>query len=385
MKKILFAAPHYFSSYVQVGGQHYANLFSKYNWKVIYFSNFLSPFNLLFSKNKKDIKKRFLNCINGGEYINENLSNYVSFTFVPHHNFTIFDRRWFLYNYYKFSIPRIESLLKREGFKNVDVLWLDCPAQIFWKNIIKFKKLIYRIPDAIEEFSNSGKVLLDAHEEAIVSSDVVIVASKVLINELNNKYKNINFLYCPNGVNLSNFLKEDYREPHEYRDIKGRRALYVGAIDEWFDEDLLIYLADNFPDINFLIIGPDRLGKMKSIKKPNIYYLGPKKYKEIPDYMFYSDFGIIPFKSSKLVRCVNPIKMYEFFSLGKPVVSTAWEELQGLNAPIYLAHNQREFVCFVKEIDKNKEKFKEEELINFARSNTWETRYNVILEKLKVI
>jgi hypothetical protein len=385
MNKILFAAPNYFLSYGQVGNQHYAKLLSKYNWKVIHCSNFLSPFNLLLSKNRKDIKMRFLNHINGGEYINDNLLSYVSFTFLPHHNKTIFDKRWFLYNYYKFSIPRIESVLKREGFKNVDVLWLDCPAQIFWKNIIKFKKFIYRIPDAIEEYSNSGKVLLDAHEEAIISSDVVIVASKVLMNELNNKYKNVNFLYCPNGVDLSNFLKKDYHEPHEYRGIKGRRALYVGSIDEWFNEDLLIYLADNSSGINYFIIGPDKLGKMKSIKRSNIYYLGPKEYKEIPDYIFYSNFGIIPFKSSKLVRCINPIKMYEFLSLGKPVVSTAWEELQELNAPIYLAHNQREFICFIKDIDKNKEKFKKEELINFARNNTWETRYNMILEKLLLI
>ena len=372
MKKVLFAAPHYFSTYTKVGGQHYAKLLSKNNWKVVYFSNSLSPFNLLLSRNRENIKMRFLNYINGGEFINENLLSYVPFTFVPHHNFTIFDKNWFLYNYYKFCIPPITRVLIKQGFENVDVLWIDSIAQIFWKNIIKYKKCIYRISDVIEEFSNTGKILLDAHEEAIVSSDVVIVTSKVLIKELNNKYKNVNFLHCPNGVDLSNFLKEDYQEPHEYRGIKGRRALYVGVIDEWFNEDLLIYLADNSPNITFIIIGPDRLNKMKFIKRSNINYLGPKEYREIADYVFYSDFGIIPFKSSKLVKCINPIKMYEYFSLGKQVVSTSWEELELLDAPCLLAKNYGDFLDLV-----NSEGVlhpDRDHLINFAKQNTWEKR-----------
>lgn len=382
MKRILFAAPHYFSGYIQVGGQHYAKVLSRNNWKVLYFSNYLSIFNLLLDKNRKDINSRFSNHIHGGEHINENLLSYVPFTLLPHHNLTIFDKKWFLYNSYRFTIPPVTVILQKEGFENVDVLWIDCPNQIFWKNIVKYKKSIYRIYDAIEEFHNTGKTLLDAHQEAIVTSDMVAVTSKLLITELNNKYKGINFIHCPNGVDLSNFLKDTYRKPLEYEELKGRKALYVGAIDEWFDEDLLIYLAEYSPNIHFLVIGPDRLGVMKVLKRPNIYYLGPRSYRDIPDYMFHADFGIIPFKSTKLVRCVNPIKMYEFFSLGKQVASTSWEELELSGAPCLLAKSNKEFLDFINS-DKilNPDK---DHLIGYAKENTWEKRLSNSLKLLDI-
>jgi len=378
MKKILFAAPHFFSGFVRVGGQQYAKLLSKNNWKVIYSSNFLSPFNLLFGKNRTDIRMRFSNYLRGGENINENLKSHAFLTFLPHHNFTIFDRKWLLYNYYKFTFPQINKMIKKNSFKDVDVLWIDSPSQIFWKNIINFKKSIYRIPDAIEEFSKNREVIIKAHEDAIHSVDTVIVTSKVLINELKEKYKNVNFLYCPNGVDLSNFIKDKYHKPDEYLDIKGKIALYVGAIGEWFDEELLLYLADNSKDINFFIIGPDRTNKMKAIKKSNISYLGPKEYKDVPDYMYQADFGIIPFKSTKLVRCVNPIKLYEFFSLGKQVVSVSWEELELLKSPCLLAKNSSEFLELIHSdmvIHPDHSC-----LTNYANRNTWESRLRDILK-----
>jgi len=378
MKKILFAAPHYFSGQIQVGAQHYSKLLSNNNWSVMYFSNFLSPFNLLFENNRKDIKLRLLNAINGGEYINENFFSQVCFTFLPHHNFTIFDKKFILYNYYKFSFPRIRKLLKEKDFDDVDVLWLDCANQIFWKYILKYKKSIYRIYDAIEEFPNTGKIVLDAHAEAIKSCDLVLVTSMVNLNELVSKYNKINFVYCPNGVDLSNFLRSEYREPVEYKEIKKKRALYVGAIDEWFDEELLVFLAEHSPEIQFIVIGPDRLGKMQSIHNANIYYLGPKPFKDIPDYMFYADFGIIPFKNTKLVRCINPIKMYEYFSLGKQVVSSTWEELELLKTPCLLAKGKINFLDLIKS----------NEVMNpcanlltdYAKANTWEVRLRNIIK-----
>lgn len=378
MKKLFFAAPHYFSSQIQVGAQHYSKVLSINNWSVLYFSNFLSPFNLLLGNNKKDIKLRVLNTINGGEYINENLFSQVCFTFLPHHNFTIFDKKFFLDNYYKFSFPRIIKLLKEKGFDDVDVLWLDCANQIFWKYILKYNKSIYRIYDAIEEFPNTGKIVLDAHAEAINSCDLVLVTSMVNLNELVSKHKNINFVYCPNGVDLSNFLRNEYREPAEYRQINKKRALYVGAIDEWFDEELLVFLAEHSSEIDFIIIGPDRLRKMQSIHNANIHYLGPRQFKDIPDYMFYSDFGIIPFKDTKLVRCINPIKMYEYFSLGKQVISSTWEELELINAPCLLAKSKNNFLELINsEEATNPDR---DYLINYSKENTWEGRLRDIIK-----
>ncbi len=381
MRKILFAGPHYFSSCIQVGAQHYAKVLSRNNWQVMYCSQYLSPFNLLLGKNRQDIQSRFRNHIHGGERINANLFSYVPFTIMPHHNFTVFDKKWFLYNNYKFTVPALGRVLKKKGFDDIDVLWLDGPSQIFWKNAVKYRKSVYRIYDAIDQFSNTGKNLLEAHADAIVSSDVVIVSSLALINDLTAIYKNVHFVHCPNGVDLANFLKTDYPVPGEYQNNRRKKALYVGAIDEWFDDELLAYAAEHSPGMDFFIIGPDRLGKMNSVKGANIYYLGPRPYRAIPDYIYHADFGIIPFKSTKLVRYVHPIKMYEFFSLGKQVVSTAWEELELAGLPCLMAGNRADFL----ELLNMDEVLSPERdcLIRFAKMNTWESRLRNILKLIQ--
>ena len=223
MNRIVFAAPHYYSSFIQVGAQHYARVLSRHSWNVLYFSNYLSPFNLFLSKDRKDIGSRFLNHFHGGERINSNLFTYVPFSFLPHHNYTIFDKRWFLDNAYRFTVPSVTGVLRRHLFENIDVLWIDCPNQIFWKNIIGHRKSIYRVFDDIEELHKTGPVLMEAHEEALLSSDVVIVTSKALIGDLKRKYKDVPFIHCPNGVDLTNFKREEYVEPKNLKASKGER------------------------------------------------------------------------------------------------------------------------------------------------------------------
>jgi len=382
MKKILFAAPHLFSGFITVGAQHYALEFSNCNWDVAYISNSLSPFNVLFTKDQKNILARLNNFKRSGINIKSNLWSYVPFTFIPHHNETIFDKKWFLNNYHKFTFPPVKYLVKKRGFNKVDVLWIDCANQNFWKNILEFKCSIYRVSDDIVSTSNTRSIVLDAHEKAIVSSDLVLVTSKILLNNLNQKYKNIHFVYCPNGVDLSHFMRDKYEEPKEYENVRGEKALYIGAIEDWFDTELLKYLAHKCSDINIFIIGPDRLGQVRNSLGKNIFYLGSKEYKQIPNYIYHCDYGIIPFRVTKLTQCINPIKMYEFFSLGKPVLSIRLEELELLKSPCLLAKNYQEFV----DIIRCKEKlycYESSYLKNYAKQNTWEKRYLLIGAILK--
>lgn len=373
MKKILFATSHYFSGYTRVGAQNYALEFSNIGWKVAYVSTFLSLFKVIFDNDKDAIKKQWNNFIKGGVNIKDNLWTYVPFTLVPHHNYTYFDRRSFLNNYYKFTVPSIKHLIQKKGFDELDVLWLDCSHQNFWRKILKPKCVVYRVADNIKGFQNTGSNVVRAEEEAILFSDITIVASKVLCELLQEKYKHKKIVYCPNGVDLSNFLRDKYDEPDEYKLLKGKKALYVGAIEQWLDVNLLKYLAKNSPTTNFIIIGYDKKQITKEFSEDNILYLGPKNPAEVPNYVYFCDYGIIPFKATELVQTVNPIKMYEFFSLGKPVVSSCWKELELLAAPCLLAKNKKEFLDII-QCEKKLNCYDKSFLTSYAKQNSWRER-----------
>ncbi|OQA48651.1 MAG: putative teichuronic acid biosynthesis glycosyltransferase TuaH [Bacteroidetes bacterium ADurb.Bin302] len=382
MKKILFADSHYFDEYYMLGQRQYALQFSKNNWDTAFITNPLSIFNIFLGNNKRRIIDRLHNHFRGGTISKDNLWYYIPFTLIPFHNNTIFDKKWFLDNYYRFTIPPVTTILKKSGFSSIDILWIGTPHQKFLKDIIKYKCCVFRLADNTKEFKKSGNTLLKAQEEMLQSADIILVTSMVLLDELRNDYPDKEFIYCPNGVDSSNFLRSQYNIPEEYLRIKNPIALYIGAIEEWFDLQLVSDLAKRCPKVNFVIIGVDKYEKMKKFSLiKNIFYLGPKQYHDIPNYIYYCDCGIIPFNNSKLVQSVSPIKMYEFFILGKPVVSKRWKELSLLNSPCYLANDLQDFVGILN--DRNIFSIDSTRLINYAQKNTWEDRYLKIITTLQ--
>ena len=381
MRKILIADSNYFDEYFMLGQMQYAFQFAKHGWDVAYITNPLSPFNTIFGRDKRIIFSRLLKYIKGGVNVTENIWYYIPFSAIPFHNHKLLAKEWLFNNYYKFTVPSIRAISNKKGFSSVDLLWLGTSHQKFWKDILDYKCCILRISDNSRAYGNVSDILLKAGGEIIQSSDFILVTSKVLLEKYKYKYNNKKFIYLPNGVDLSHFIRNQYNKPKEYSDIDSRIALYVGAIDRWFDSELLLNVAKQCREITFFIIGVDSSGIFQNISQPNIHYLGPRDYQDIPNYIYYSDCGIIPFNNSKLVQSVSPIKMYEFFSLGKPVVSRAWEELKLLDSPCFLAKNAKEFVDILK--DKNTFSIDSSKLVNYARDNTWHKRYLEVIKLLK--
>ena len=52
-----------------------------------------------------------------------------------------------------------------------------------------------------------------------------------------------------------------------------------------------------------------------------IYSVTSSTNKDMPNYLIKFDVCLIPFKKNKVTEAVDPVKLYEYFSLGKPVVA----------------------------------------------------------------
>ena len=57
------------------------------------------------------------------------------------------------------------------------------------------------------------------------------------------------------------------------------------------------------------------------------------------------DAALIPFRRNALTTAVNPIKLYEYFSCGLPVVSTRLPEVERYAGLVYLADNPADFAA----------------------------------------
>jgi glycosyltransferase involved in cell wall biosynthesis len=58
-------------------------------------------------------------------------------------------------------------------------------------------------------------------------------------------------------------------------------------------------------------------------------------YRELPRYLADFDAALIPFKDTPVTQSVNPIKLYEYFAAGKPVLVTSLPELTRWEGLVY--------------------------------------------------
>ena len=52
----------------------------------------------------------------------------------------------------------------------------------------------------------------------------------------------------------------------------------------------------------------------------------------------------MPFKINSLTEAINPVKIYEYLAMGKPVVSPPFPDLLGLEGLVHFARSKEEWI-----------------------------------------
>ena len=154
---------------------------------------------------------------------------------------------------------------------------------------------------------------------------------------------------------------------------------YYGAIADWFDLEVLRALAKARPSYSFVLIGHNYrkdIGRLREL--PNVYLLGEKSYRDLPSYLQVFDVCLIPFALSALIKAVDPVKVYEYLSQGKPLVSTPMPELAELGDLVYFANSSAEFAKQIDAALGETDKALRERRVQFAAQNTWAHRVDTI-------
>ena len=188
---------------------------------------------------------------------------------------------------------------------------------------------IYHCVDNWQEFPRWEKGLaLRLEKMTAKGSDIVFASAMVLAERL--KKLNPETHYFPNAVDLDTFRsRSSDRIPEDLARIPGPRICYMGSLEMWFDVSLVRDLARRRPEWSFILFGA--LGKTFTghslFSVPNVHYLGLKRKETLRDYLLACDVCIIPFKINNLTRSVSPLKLFEYFACGKPIVSTELPEV----------------------------------------------------------
>jgi len=246
----------------------------------------------------------------------------------------------------------------------------------------KPRLFIYLCVDNISHSYHIRKHGAYLEDEIVKKADLVFCTSKELVRSKSKHSSKVHLL--SNAADVQSFKKGYTRSSGIPADISGTTRpiiIYVGNIDQRLDVDLLVYVVDHCKDYQFLMVGPvseghDNLDKLRSF--PNIQFAGPKPSSELPGYLKQAACAIIPFKCNELTRSIYPLKVNEYLSVGRPVVSTTFsEDISDFSEIIHLATTKEEFTEGVKRYAESNEAndiSKVNERIQFVENNNWENR-----------
>ncbi len=373
--------------------------FAKNN-RVFYINHPFTYKDFLSGYRSEKVKKRRRNLLLGkltydtGHSINESFipihpPNTIPINFLP--NGALY-RRLKKWND-KILLKTIHQVIRDYQLK--DFLFLNCFNPFYVGTLPEsFGQMlnIYQCIDDMTQEAYTAKHAYRLEEEVIRKADFTFVTSKKLYTTKSALNPNTYILHNAVDWNIFRHSTETrFDRPADLAHIKNKMIGFTGNLNEYrVNYALLRQIALHHRDKTLVLVGPLNSNDYREYgldKLPNVVLTGGKPIAELPRYLQHFDCLIIPFLSNKLTESVYPLKINEYLSSGKPVVSTNFsEDIRGFEDWIYLAETERDFLLKIDLALQEKDANLAQGRIEVARSNTWEARveqfWKIIEKKL---
>ncbi len=269
-----------------------------------------------------------------------------------------------------FAVEGTTQLVQMVSFP----LWIDAAQKI--RSQFGFP-IVYDCHDVLSGFRKISREIVEKEPELFKISDLVVFSSQELLNENVALYPYLKSksILVRNAVDESWLSRSDADRKGSAGHVPEIIIGYVGALDFWFDIDAVEKAARAHPTWKFLLIGRVedrrilRLGKL-----PNIVFIGEVPHSELHKYMSMFRVALIPFLRNNLTMGTNPIKLYEYFSYGLPVVSTALPEMEEFKSLVYLYEQPGEFTGQLEIAVAEKDAFLKQSRVGIAHRESWNAR-----------
>ena len=253
-------------------------------------------------------------------------------------------------------------------------------------------RLLYEyIDDIAPEISgpNTDKLRENYNYVTLETFDMFVASARNL-QAMMMRDKGIKFdqiIYAPNAVNY-----EDYQ--HDISSLLPRGELrvrfdsikrpivgYFGALAPWLWYELINNLTATMADFDFVMIGPDYLGGSKLlIERENLHITGAIDYKFIRYFARRFDVALIPFAPGPIAETTSPLKLFEYFALGKPVVATSFMPECTTFDVVFHGATSEEFAFQIRRAFELRQDAEYLSRLDFyARQNTWDRRAHTIM------
>lgn len=280
-------------------------------------------------------------------------------------------------------IGKISSFINTRLFKKIDEfahIYIGYPLYTRYIPASYKGNIIYDCMDNYEFLYPDSKrvnILIEQETQLILRCNILIASSALLQKKLNKIAGFDKSILVRNGTNVSHV--HAIKAPV----VKTRYHIgYIGTISDWLDIHLLEYSLEVIQNIEYHLIGPVLY---KESLNSNLTFHGScsheKLWKAIIDY----DCLIMPFRVNDITIYVDPVKLYEYITFGKCIISIYYPEIERFKDFVYFYRNAREYIqLLLKLIDTGfPPKYTEDQRTAFLCNNTWDNRFRQLQEAME--
>jgi teichuronic acid biosynthesis glycosyltransferase TuaH len=289
---------------------------------------------------------------------------------------------------------KLIGLVENEIYPREDsklVLWLNSPVFADMIGELGEDLVVY---DARDDWIHHpqlkpiNKSLGCGYRDIKKHADLVFAVSQSLVETFNDGKPDAKLI--PNGIATGLFNASLRYEPLPELQLLARPVVgYVGKMQDRFDVDLMVEVARGFPGASFVFVGPvftphhfEPLRKLA-----NVLFTGRVHQSRIPQFISAFDVCIMPHVKDRLTAAMNPLKIYEYLALGKPVVCTDVGELSQFAGLVETAGDAEAFIREIKHLANPVGQTREtqssrEARIKFASGQGWTERVRCMLKEI---
>ena len=249
---------------------------------------------------------------------------------------------------------QISSLAKRRGLTK-PILWIAIPTAVEVVGRMNESLVIYHVSDKYDantmDHATDPAFIRKLHERAIHAADLVFYSSRKLLDEATTGREKSHLLeQAVDFDHWSRISKGDVKVAEAVAQIPQPRIGYFGAIEPWLiDQELIKRASLERPEWNWIFIGNKSRG-LDIEDLPNVHFLPPVTYDELPRYAAGFDVCVLPWNTEvPFTSYGSAIKVREYLASGKPVVISPLPEYESMREVLRIGRSREQFLELVDE------------------------------------
>lgn len=285
----------------------------------------------------------------------------------------------------------IRVTIKHRSFPT---LWIYYPSVV---SIIKYlpfpKKIVY---DIVDFYSSPDRRINDTLRQQkkylLQKSQLVTAISQSLIDNYKKIFPSAPIHLVPQGFSLIRSSSDLHPKIKKFQKISHKIG-FIGGINNRLDYKLLFELISHTPNYNYIFIGPvgnDYNVSSKPIKSlvnklfsfKNVYHLNLISKFQIGQFIDIFDITVIPYDiNDDFNRLCYPMKLFEYFACGKPVLSTPITEMKRFPNLVFIGNSAGSWKKHLEKLfSRPWPKDKQAKANNLAQKNSWGNKVDEVLK-----